>query len=121
MQHKTLRIINLQSSDSPNDLLYQGNRVLNIVHLINHKNTFLIRNKLKKKKQQIFLETIIMFNRSQNDNARATAYLFLDISQLKITHFGEYSVNLLEPRIWTLWIYRISKTIVLGISCQLKQ
>ena len=83
-----------QSSDSPTGPLYQRNKVLKIADFINYKNALFIRNTLKKKNPQVFHEMFIMLNQNHIYNTYISpTYHFLDIPQVKATHFGQYSVK----------------------------
>ena len=89
LQNKELKVINFQSSDSPTGPLYQENKVLKIADFINYKNALFVRNTLKRENHEMF----IIFNQNHSYNARAATYYFLNISQVKTTHFGQYSVK----------------------------
>ena len=93
LQNKALKVINFQSSDSPTGPLYQRNKVLRIADFISYKNALFVRNILKKENPQVFHEMFIMLNQNHTYNTRAATYHFLDISQVKTTHFGQYSVK----------------------------
>ena len=93
LQNKALKVINFQSSDSPTGPLYQRNKVLKITDFISYKNALFIRNTLKKENPQVFHEMFIMLNQNHTYNTRAATYHFLDILQVKTTHFGQYSVK----------------------------
>ena len=41
-----------------------------------------------------------MLNQNQTCNTRAATYLFLDILQVKTTHFGQYSVKFQASETW---------------------
>ena len=41
-----------------------------------------------------------MLNQNQTGNSRAATYLFLDILQVKTTHFGQYSVKFQASETW---------------------
>ena len=69
LQNKTLKVINFQSSDSPTGPL--------------QKTVF----------PQVFHEMFIMLNQNHSSNTRTATYHFLDILQVKITHFRQYSVK----------------------------
>ena len=42
----------------------------------------------------------IMLNQNHTYNTRAATYLFLDIPQVKTTHFGQYSVKFQASETW---------------------
>ena len=99
-QNKALKVINFQSSDSPTGPLYQRNKVLKIADFINYKNALFIRNTLKNENPQVFHEMFIMLNQNNTYNTRAAIYHFLDIPQVKTTHFGQYSVKFQASETW---------------------
>ena len=100
LQNKALKVINFQSSDSPTGPLYQRNKVLKIADFISYKNALFVRNTLKKENPQVFHEMFIMLNQNHTYNTRAATYHFLDIPQVKTTHFGQYSVKLQASENW---------------------
>ena len=81
-------MINFQSTDPRTGPLYKGNRVLKIADFLNYKNALFVRNTNKKENAQVFHEMFIMLNQNHTYNTRAAAYYFLDIPQVKTTHFG---------------------------------
>ena len=100
LQNKALKVINFQSSDSPTGPLYQENKVLKIADFINYKNALFIRNTLKRENPQVFHEMILMLNQNHSYNTRAATYHFLDIPQVKTTHFGQYYVKFQASKTW---------------------
>ena len=100
LQNKALKVINFQSSDSPTGPLYQRNKVLKIADFISYKNALFVRNTLRKKNPQVFHEMFIMLNQNHTYNTRAATYLFLDIPQVKTTHFRQYSVKFQASETW---------------------
>ena len=100
LQNKTLKVINFQSSDSPTGPLYQENKVLKIADFINYKNVLFVRNTLKRENPQVFHEMFIMLNQNHSYNTKAATYHFLDIPQVKTTHFGQYSVKFQASETW---------------------
>ena len=100
LQNKALKVINFQSSDSPTGPLYQRNKVLKIADFISYKNALFVRNTLKKEKPQVFHEMFIVLNQNHTYNTRAATYHFLDILQVKTTHFGQYSVKFQASETW---------------------
>ena len=100
LQNKALKVINFQSSDSPTGPLYQRNKVLKIADFISYKKALFIRNTLKKENPQVFHEMFIMLNQNHTYNTRAATYHFLDIPQVKTTHFGQYSVKFQASETW---------------------
>ena len=100
LQNKALKVINFQSSDSPTGPLYQRNKVLKIADFISYKNALFVRNTLKKEDPQVFHEMFIMLNQNHTYNTRAATYHFLDIPQVKNTHFGQYSVKFQAFETW---------------------
>ena len=68
LQNKTLKVIYFQSPDSPNQPLYQENKVLKISDFINYKNAFFIRNTLQRENPQVFHEMFIMLNQNHTYN-----------------------------------------------------
>ena len=88
-----LKVINSQSSDLPNCLPFQGNKVLKIADFITFKNALFVRNTLKKENPKVFHEMFIMLNQNHTYSTRAATYHFLDIPQMKTTHFGQYFVK----------------------------
>ena len=133
LQNKALKVTNFQSSDSPTGPLYQENKVLKIADFINYKNALFVKNTLKKENPQVFHEMFITLNQNHTYNTRAAAYHFLDIPQVKTTHFGQYFVkfqasktrnNLQRTQNLDLLASKPSefkKSIVPGISCQIQQ
>ena len=101
LQNKALKVINFQSSDSPTGPLYNESKVLKIANSINYKNALFARNILKKENPQVFHEMFIMLNQNHTYNTRAAAYHFLDIPQVKTTHFGQYSVKFQAFETWS--------------------
>ena len=99
-QNKALKVINFQSSDSPTGPIYQRNKVLKIADFINYKNALFVRNTLKNENPQAFHEMFIMLNQNNTYNTRAAIYHFLDIPQVKTTHFGQYSVKFQASETW---------------------
>ena len=99
LQNKALKIINFQSSDSPTGPLYQENKVLKIADFINYKNALFVRNTLKRENPQVFHE-MFMLHQNHTYNTRAATYHFLDIPQVKTTHFGQYSVKFQASKTW---------------------
>ena len=95
-----MKVINFQSSDSPTGPLYQENKVLKIADSINYKNALFVRNTLKREDPQVFHETFIMLNQNHSYNARAATYHFLDIPQVKTTHFGQYPAKFQASETW---------------------
>ena len=93
LQNKALKVIHFRSSDSPTGSLYQENKVLKIAVFINYKNAIFVRNTLKREIPQVFHEMFIMLNQNHSYNTRAATHYFLDIPQVKATHFGQYSVK----------------------------
>ena len=69
------------------------NKVLKIADFINYKNALFVRNTLKKENPQVFHEMFAMLNQNHTYNTRAATYHFLDIPQVKTTHFGQYSIK----------------------------
>ena len=100
LQNKALKVINFQSCDSPTVPLYQENRVLKIADFINYKNALFVRNTLKRENPQVFHEMFIMLNQNHSYNTKAATYHFLDIPQVKTTHFGQYSVKFQASETW---------------------
>ena len=100
LQNKALKVINFQSSDSPTGPLYQRNKVLKIADFISYKNALFVRNTLKKENPQVFHEMFVMLNQNHTYNTRAATYHFLDIPQVKSTHFGQYSVKFQASETW---------------------
>ena len=100
LQNKALKVINFQSSDSPTGPLYQENKVLKIADFINYKNALFVRNTLKRENPQVFHEMFIMLNQNHSYNTKAATYHFLDIPQVKTTHFGQYSVKFQASETW---------------------
>ena len=100
LQNKALKVINFQSSDSPTGPLYQENKVLKIADSINYKNALFVRNTLKREDPQVFHETFIMLNQNHSYNTRAATYHFLDIPQVKTTHFGQYPAKFQASETW---------------------
>ena len=100
LQNKALKVINFLSSDSPTGPLYQENKVLKIADFINYKNALFIRNTLKRENPQVFHEMILMLNQNHSYNTRAATYHFLDIPQVKTTHFGQYYVKFQASKTW---------------------
>ena len=100
LQNKALKVINFQSSDSPTGPLYNESKVLKIANSINYKNALFARNILKKENPQVFHEMFIMLNQNHTYNTRAATYHFLDIPQVKTTHFGQYSVKFQAFETW---------------------
>ena len=104
LQNKALKIINCHSSDSPSSLnhhhLYQGNKVLKTADFINSQNALFVRNKLKKENPQVFYEMFIMLNQNHIYSTRAATYHFLNIPQMKVTHFGQCSVKFQASETW---------------------
>ena len=90
LQNKALKAINFQPSDSPTGPHNKENKVLKITDFIHYKNALFVRNTFKKENPQVFHEIFIMLNQSHTYNTRAAAYHFLDILQVKTTHFGQY-------------------------------
>ena len=95
-----MKAINFQSSDSPTGPLYQENKVLKIADFINYKNALFVRNTLKRENPQVFHEMFIMLNQNHSYNTKAATYHFLDIPQVKTTHFGQYSVKFQASETW---------------------
>ena len=62
--------------------------------------TQMCRNTLKKENLQVFHEMFIMLNENHTYCTRAAAYHFLDILQVKTTHFGQYSVKIQASETW---------------------
>ena len=60
----------------------------------------MVRNVLKKENPQVFHEIFIMLNQNHTYNTRAAVYHFLDIPQVKTTHFGQYSVKIQASETW---------------------
>ena len=100
LQNKALKVINFQSSDSSTGPLYQRNKVLKIADFISYKNALFVRNTLKKENPQVFHEMFVMLNQNHTCNTRAATYHFLDIPQVKTTHFGQYSVKFQASENW---------------------
>ena len=100
LQNKTLKVINFQSSDSPTGPFYQENKVQKIADFINYKNALFVRNTLKRENPQVFHEMFIMLNQNHSYNTKAATYHFLDIPQVKTTHFGQYSVKFQASETW---------------------
>ena len=100
LQNKALKVINCLSSDSPTGPLYQENKVLKIADFINYKNALFVRNTLKRENPQVFHEMFIMLNQNHSYNTKAATYHFLDIPQVKTTHFGQYSVKFQASETW---------------------
>ena len=100
LQNKASKAINLQSSDSPTDPLYQENKVLKTTDFTNYKNALFVKNALKREDSQVFHETFIMLNQNHSYNTRAATYHFLDIRQVKTTHFGQCSAKFQASETW---------------------
>ena len=99
LQNKAWKVINFQSSDSPTGPVYQENKALKTAYFTTYKNTLFIRNSLKKENPQVFHE-VFMLNQNHTCNTRAATYHFLDISQVKTTHFGQYFVKFQPSETW---------------------
>ena len=128
LQNKAWKVINFQSSDSPTDPLYQEDKVLKIADFINYKNALFVRNTLKRENPQVFHEMFIMLNQNHSCNTKAATYHFLDIPQVKTTHFGQYSVKFQASEKWnklqrtqTFAPSELKTNTVSGISYQIQQ
>ena len=133
LRNKALKVINFQSSDSPTGPLYQRNKVLKIADFISYKNALFVRNTLKKENPQVFHEMFIMLIQNHTYNTRAATCHFIDIPQVKTTHFGQYSVKFQASETWnnrqrtqnldllTSEPSEFKKSIVRGISYQIQQ
>ena len=83
---------------------------------------------LKRENPQVFHEIFIMLNQNHSYNTKAATYHFLDIPQVKTTHFGQYSVKFQASEKWnklqrtqTFAPSELKTNTVSGISYQIQQ
>ena len=95
-----MKVIHFHASDSPTGPRFEEKKVLKIADFINYKNALFVRNTLKRENPQVFHEMFIMLNQNHSYNTKAATYHFLDIPQVKTTHFGQYSVKFQASETW---------------------